>query len=348
MKEKKNIVRVLRMIMIPIGLLTLVLLPPWDGILTWLSPLPDTVQEQVSDATRRGLDGIIVYVDVEGRPPQTYTAGMKDRDNNIAANAHNLFKIASIAKLYDAVALTKMVGDEKLSLDDTLADFFPELVGKIENAEEITLRMMVRHRSGIPNFTDQDGYKWDNPPKTMEESLDLVFNLPASFDPDEDYEYSNTNYLLLAEIMNNVLGYDKFQYIEEEILNPLGLEDTYASLSDVAMDDVMSGYYVGLDNDFKDIDFGMLATAEDVGIFVRALNDGSLLTKDEQVIYDSLYEYGHKGWVLGYQSIAYYHSDIDAVVIQFVNTVSDETELTTQVIYDRIVKIIRNEIEVSK
>ena len=52
-----------------------------------------------------------------------------------------------------------MVNDKHLSLDKTLADYLPELVGRIENADKITLRMMVQHRSGIPNFTGSHGYK---------------------------------------------------------------------------------------------------------------------------------------------------------------------------------------------
>ena len=64
----------------------------------------------------------------------------------------------------------------------------------------------------------------------------------------------------------------------------------------------------------------MMATAEDVGIFLRALNDGSLLDEYEQAIYSSVYVYGHTGLLPGYYSIARYHEGIDAVVIQFVNT----------------------------
>ncbi len=54
-------------------------------------------------------------------------------------------------QLYDAVAATKLVSDERLSLDKTIEDYLPELVGRIENAEEITLRLLIQHRSGIPN-----------------------------------------------------------------------------------------------------------------------------------------------------------------------------------------------------
>ncbi len=96
--------------------------------------------------------------------------------------------------------------------------------------------------------------------------------------------------------------------------------------------------------DFVGPSGSMVATAQDVGIFLRALNDGSLFNDNEQAIYSSIYVYEHKGWVLGYQSIARYHKDIDTVVIQFVNTVSDETELTTMVVYKRIVRILSKKI----
>ena len=75
----------------------------------------------------------------------------------------------------------------------------------------------------------------------------------------------------------------------------------------------------------------------------RALNDGSLLNDNEQAIYSSIYVYEHTGWVLGYYSIARYHEDIDTVVIQFVNTTLRDTELTTIVVYDRIVRILRRQ-----
>ncbi|RLE00073.1 MAG: serine hydrolase, partial [Bacteroidetes bacterium] len=266
----------------------------------------------------------------------------------IPADPQSLFKIASINKLYVAVATTKLVNDQRLSLDDTLADHFPELVGRIENAEKITLRLMVQHRSGIPNYTDHPDFLWDDPPKNNKETLELVLDMPADFEPDEKYSYSNTNYLLIREILDKVLGYGHFQYIKEEILIPLELNNTFSSLQEVDIDDVMSGYYAGVEPDLKHIDFGMMATAEDVGIFLRALNDGSLLNDSEQAIYSSIYVYEHKGWVLGYQSIARYHKDIDTVVIQFVNTTGNDTELTTLVVYNRIVRILREEINIDE
>jgi CubicO group peptidase (beta-lactamase class C family) len=184
--------------------------------------------------------------------------------------------------------------------------------------------------------------------------------MPADFEPDGKYEYSNTNYLLISEIITKVLGYSSFQYIKDEILTPLGLKNTFGSIHEVNIDDVMSGYYVGVESDFKHIDAGMVATAEDVGIFLRGLNDGSLLNDSEQAIYSSIYEYEHTGWVLGYYSIARYHEDIDTVVVQFVNTNGGtplvpffDTQggtkvMVSNVVYNRIVQILRREIKVDE
>lgn len=339
-KKSKRIIRV----MLFVGTLISLYFVPWILVKAWILPLPDTVQEQVDQALDYGFDGIIVYVDEGGQPPAFYAAGWHDRENKIPAKPKALFKIGSINKLYDAVAVAKLVHDNRLSLDKTLTDYFPELAGRIENAENITLSLMVQHRSGIPNITDKPNF-WVDPPESSEEALALVLDMPANFEPGEDYEYSNTNYLLLSEIMDKVLGYNHHQYIKEEVLEPLGLKNTFSSLSEVKIDDLMSGYYVGIQEDIKTADYGsMIATAEDVGIFLRALNNGSLFEGREQEIYSSIYVYEHGGLLPGYQSMAKYHEDLDTVVIQFLNTTDFEgyNWSLSEIIYNRIVKILKS------
>jgi CubicO group peptidase (beta-lactamase class C family) len=338
---KKQIKRILRIVFI-IASISSLWFVPWILVKAWNLPLPDTVQQQVNEAIGHGFDGMIVYVDEAGKQPAFYTGGWKDRNNKIPADPKALFKIGSISKLYVAVAITKLVKENRLSLDKTLADYFPELVGRIENAEKINLRLMVKHRSGIPNYTDYPGY-WENPPDSSEKTLELALDLPANFEPDKDYGYSNTNYLLLRELIDKVLGYSHHQYIKEEILIPLELNNTFFSLKEVDIDDVMSGYYVGYEPNLKTVEQGMLATAEDVGIFLRALNDGSVFDEGEQEIYSSIYVYEHGGLVPGYQSLAEYHEDIDTVVIQFINTTNFDgyNWNLSEILINRIVKILR-------
>jgi len=315
---------------------------PWILVKAWILPLPRTVQEQVDQSLSYGFDGVVVYVDEFGKPPAFYSAGYHNRELKTPANPKALFKIGSISKLYVAVAITKLSNNNRLSLDKTLADYIPELVGRIENAEKITLRMMVQHKSGIPNYTDNPDF-WKNQPNTNTDVLTYALDLPADFEPNKDYGYSNTNYLLLSRIIENVVGYSRQQYFKEEILIPLGLHNTFGSVSEVNLNDVMSGYYVGLEDDFKTANQGMLATAQDVGIFLRALNDGSLLNKKEMEIYASIYEFNHGGLVPGYQCMAEYHKDIDVVVIQVMNTTDFEGYQWNllQITHTRVVKILR-------
>ena len=318
---------------------------PWILVKAWILPLPNTIQDQVDETLSHGFDGMIVYVDKGKQSPQFYTAGWHDKQLQLPAKPDALFKIASISKLYVAVSIAKLANTNRLSLDQTLAEYFPELVGKIEHADSITLRVMVQHRSGIPNFTDSAEF-WSDAPENKKSALDYALDMPTSFAPDEGYEYSNTNYLLLRQIIAQVTGYSHEQYIQETILTPLKLSHTFFSLDGVDIASVMSGYYIGVDEDFKTSEYGMLATAQDVGLFLRALNDGSVFTNAaEKAIYHDIYVYEHGGLVPGYQSLAEYHKDIDTVVVQFINTTdfnSYEWNLS-EISINRIVSILKNE-----
>lgn len=359
MQKKDRIIRILRIVMPLVAVIITLIIAPIDLLPSWIAPLPDTVQEQVDDAIDYGLDGIIVYVDQPGKAPDFYAAGWKNKLTQEPADPQALFKIGSINKLYIATTIAKLASNGSLSLEDTLADHLPELVGRIEYADQITLRMMVQHRSGVPNFTDDEEWDWFTPQTDEYKNLELVLDEPADFKPDASYSYSNTNYLLLARILDKVLGYSHNEYIENEILAPLELTNTYTTLDQAEYDDVVSGYWYEYDDDLRFLDNWMVASAEDVGIFLRALNDGSLLNDDEQEIYSSIYKYDHTGWLPGYYSIARYHEDIDTVVIQFVSTTGGETWGTANVvggkataisniIYNRIVRILHGEINIDE
>ncbi len=108
--KKKRIIRILRIIGLSMGVISLIIFVPWD-ILPWITPLPDTVQEQVDAAIDHGLDGIIVYVDQTGKAPAFYTAGWKNKANQVPADPQALFKIGSISKLYIAAATAKLVNN---------------------------------------------------------------------------------------------------------------------------------------------------------------------------------------------------------------------------------------------
>lgn len=344
-KQTGHIKRVLRAVGLVVALVCVIVLPPWNGVFAWLAPLPESVAEEVANAADRGLEGIVVYVDQAGREPVSYAAGWKERDGEVPLTAATLFKIGSISKLYVAAATAKLVGRGQLELDGTLAELLPAFAPRIANADRITLRMLLQHRSGIPNTTDQATFDWVRPAPSMEAALALVLDLPADFEPDAEHAYSNTNYLLLGMILDARLGFSHRQFIHDELVAPLGLTHTFGLLGDANLADVASAYHRPYDVDFKDVELVspsgcMVATAEDVGVFLRALSNGTLLAPAEQAAFDGVATYGHKGWVLGTQCIARYEPEIDAVVVQCVNTTGNHTELTTLVVFDRIVELL--------
>lgn len=306
-----------------------------------------TVQQEVNKAVDSGFDGMVIYVNRSGEGA-FYSAGFNDREQQSPADPHDLFKIASISKLYIAAATSKLVASNELALNQTLAELIPETQGNIAQADTITLAMLLRHRSGIPEYIYHPNFNSESNESYLE-TAELIFNQSLDFAPNKKYEYSNTNYLLLGEILDRTLGYSHHQYVQSEILQPLGLTRTFSLFSEVQPEEVMSGYYLGYQPDLKLVDYtrpggSMIASAEDVGIFLRALIDGSLLSADEQEIYDSVYEYEHTGWLGGYTSIARYHSDIDTVVVQFVNTSKDDWFwVKLERAYSRVVRAVEKE-----
>ena len=309
---------------------------------------PKSIEEEVEKVLDNGYDGIIVCVNQSGKS-SLYSAGWNNRETQTTADPNLLFKIASISKLYIAAATTRLIVNQDLSLDNTLAQLIPEIASKIEYADEITLRMMLQHRSGIPEYIYEPDFPNRDPHESYLATASLVFDKPADFKPDKKYSYSNTNYLLIGEILDRTLGYSHHEYIQNEILIPLGLNNTYSLFSEADPNDVMSGYVVGYEDDLKSQDHtrpggSMIASVKDVGIFLRALIDGTLLNSEEQSVYSSIYKYEHTGWLNGYTSIARYHSDIDAVVVQFVNTSKDELFwLGLERSYNRIVSAVKKE-----
>ena len=306
-------------------------------------------QEHVESALNygvdNGLDGIWVFVDDGSGAPQFKAAGTQDRTTLAPADVNSLFKIASISKMFIAVSGTKIVTAGYLQLDDTLAFWLPDLAARIENADRITLRHLLLHRSGVPDFDSQPGFSWNDAHTDVDTVLGLALDRPADFLPDARYEYSNTNYLLLGRIFDTALGYNHRLFIQNEILSPLGMVNSYSLLGDTDVALLARGYWNGVDRTEQDYVVpggSMISTAQETGIFLRALATGNLLTPNEQQTYQSLFGgFGHSGWLPGYQSEARYYSDMDIVLVQFVNETGDNSETVAREVYDSLLDYLR-------
>jgi CubicO group peptidase (beta-lactamase class C family) len=308
------------------------------------SSSPTTIQQALDNAVSVGVDGIFVYVDQTNKLNEGYSAGVQNKVLQQPADVNTLFKIASISKLFIAVSAVKIIDQEFLSLNDTLAEWLPELASRIVNSDTITIEHLIQHRSGIADFDSQTGFDWHNAHTDIDSTLLFALDKPADFHPNSKYEYSNTNYLLLAKILDKALGYSHQVFIAENILIPLGMYNTYLELSDIDSSLLAKGYWEDIDRSIQDYVIpggSMISTIKDIAVFIRALNTGNLLSSSEKDIYASVYWFNHSGWLPGYQSVANYYSDIDAVVIQFVNTTGGSSENIANTSYEQILNIIR-------
>lgn len=337
-EPKNKMLKVLRFSLLGIGLILTVVLPPWRVTWAQLNPFPQNIQDEANAAVSYGFDGIIVLTQDKNGDTELYTSGWHDRDAEIDAYPEAYFKIGSINKLYNTIAATKLVAAGEMDFDGTVAQYFPEFADRIENSDEITLTMLIQHSSGIPDFSRLPGY-WEKPPGSELETLEMALDLPAEYQPGEGYNYSNTNYLLLTMLMDKKLGYSHLEYIQTEILDPLGLDDTYFSVNDLEETDrLMSGYYVGVEEDLKMEYDSMVSTLEDTAILLRALNDGSVFNGNEAALYP--YEYDHNGLIPGFQSFSTFDQESERIVVTFINT-ADFTDYqnygTANAVHNRIV-----------
>ena len=346
---QRKTVNALRILALVIVISSIMVFAPVNALFIYLASQSKDIQTELNRAVNNGIAGMIVYVDEgNGIPAESYAAGLHNQQSGQVAHTDALFKIASISKLYVAAAVSRLAADGQLDLDTPLLEFLPQQASQITNADKITLRMLVQHRSGIANYTDDPAFNWFAPfdeASVTAQSLALIYDKPALFEPGTDYAYSNTNYLLLGRIMDKTLGYSYRDYIQQEFLQPLGLHQTFGVLSEPLLPSLMSGYVSGYDDDLKHLAFmspagAMVATAADVAVFLRALNDGSLLTQEEQALYNSLYVNSHDGWLPGYLSFARYDESSDTVVVMFASTSGDDPWLICDIIYRRILKVV--------
>ena len=137
-----------------------------------------------------------------------------------AADTDTRYAVGSISKQFTAAAILLMQEEGKLSLDDLVAKYFPELT----RANEITIRQLLSHTSGYEDFAPQDYIipEWTKA-TTPRATMDRWAKKPLNFDPGTRWQYSNTNYVIAGEILEKVAGKPMVELLTEKIFQPLGM-----------------------------------------------------------------------------------------------------------------------------
>lgn len=204
--------------------------------------------------------------------------GLADPQKKVPATPQTRYKVGSVSKMFTAVALMQLVSGQKAGLDDPLAKYLPWA----PHAAEITLRQLLQHRSGLPNYLDAalvDGRaKQPTTPRAILEGLQG----PLDFPPGTAYEYSNSNYVALGLVVEQVSGMSLERYLQAHIFEPARLSETT-----FANPPPGTPLAVGVGPDGAPLDAGdpswyyacgsLVTTASDLARFDIALMDGTLL-----------------------------------------------------------------------
>lgn len=148
--------------------------------------------------------------------------GYKDYFSGEELDTNSVFYMASVSKQFTAMGILILTEQKKISLDDTLRNFFPQLP-----YYNITIRQMLTHTSGLPKYEVEMPKKWDHKKIAFNNDLIAFFaneKIPPRFLPGKKWEYSNTAYILLASIIEKVSGQTFADFMEENIFKPLGME----------------------------------------------------------------------------------------------------------------------------
>jgi CubicO group peptidase (beta-lactamase class C family) len=150
--------------------------------------------------------------------------GKANHTTNADLNAESIFELASVSKQFTAMGIMLLKKQGKLSYDDSLRKFIPELP-----YYKITVRQLLNHTSGLPDYMQLFGLGWDATKiATNKDMIDLLAkHKPAiHFAAGEKWEYSNTGYALLASIIEKASGMDFGAYLDKNIFAPLGMKQT--------------------------------------------------------------------------------------------------------------------------
>ncbi|MFF3736532.1 serine hydrolase domain-containing protein [Streptomyces sp. NPDC002566] len=188
------------------------------------------VQEQIDQAVQRvqketGTPGVSVGIWTPDRGEYVKSFGVADKDTGQKMTPDLYMRIGSETKTFTVTALLQLVDQGRVGLDDTIDKY----IAGVPNGDKITLRQLAGMRSGLYNYSeDPDFFKalTSDPrrPFTPQQLLDYSFKHPVLFPPGEKFFYCNTNLILLGLVVEKTSGRPLAEYIQQRVLDPVGLK----------------------------------------------------------------------------------------------------------------------------
>ncbi len=313
------------------------------------------------------VPGVVAGVWIPGRGAWTHAAGIGDLQTAAPIAIDDHFRIASVSKTFVATVVLQLIDEGELRFDDTLEPFVPG----IAHGDRITIRQLLGMTAGIFNFINDPEFEQaytENPlaDYTPEDEIAIIRRHAADFAPGEKVQYSDSNYVLLGEIIEQITGKTVAEVVSSRILEPLGLANTsYPDTPDMP-EPYARGYGADLGSpNLRDLTRSnpavanaagaMISTLDDLRIWGRVLVEGTLLSPETQAerlhmgvlptasgitlgygrgIMEVNGFYGHAGAIFGYSTWLLHSPQLGATLVVLANRGETETEFASAIALD--------------
>jgi D-alanyl-D-alanine carboxypeptidase len=248
----------------------------------------------LNEVVAAGVPGIIARIHDPGRPARSYATGVADLAVGAALRPTAEFRIGSITKTFVATIVLQLVGEGRLTLDETVAQRLP---GLLTNGDRITVRQLLNHTSGLPNYSDDPELFAgivQNRIWAPRELVALAQKRPQQFTPGSAWSYSNTNYIVAGLLIEAVAGRPLGRELDRRIFSPLRLDHTSFPVANAPLSGYHAHGYISTEMiptaDGQPLDVtgynpshawaagAIVSNAEDLSDFYEALMGGRLLT----------------------------------------------------------------------
>jgi D-alanyl-D-alanine carboxypeptidase len=266
----------------------------------------------------------------EGKVVYQKAFGFADVAANVPATSATKYRVGSITKMFTSALILKATEEGKISLDQKIDKFFPE----IENASDISISHLLNHRSGIQSITSRtDYFTWNTQNKSRKGLYDIIKEGGSDFEPDSKADYSNSNYVLLTWILEDIYLQPYPDLLKKHITGPLQLDDTYVGQrTAIASQESYSYKFVGKWEKETETDMSIplgagaiVSTTEDLTKFIEGLFAGKIISPASLALmmemkdnfgrgmfaipfYDKV-SYGHTGGIDEFKSMLGYFQD---------------------------------------
>lgn len=320
-------------------------------------------QALIDGAVNEDVPGIILEID--GPDIQFIgAAGYADTESQELMQTHHAMPAGSAGKKATALLVALLHQDGVLDIDALISTWLPDsLLSQIEHSEKMTLRQLLNHTAGVYDYLDaRSSEEWFDAAsanldilKTDIDALQFALNRPSYFEPGEDFNYSNTGYLLTGLILDKVLNEHHHKALRSRILDPFGLTNTFYLGFEKELGEIISGYVIDGDDIINTkplyenvgvADAPIATTVSDLSLLIRTImtddsivNDEirQLLLGEESLVLadaDSNFYVGlgmfknlkgdftifhHGGEEVGYKSSNIYIKELDTTVTTFFN-----------------------------